>query len=178
MIIGIHGKAGSGKDTIGQMIIESDPESNWHRKAFADKIKVISAEILALDPKLVFSDSFKQVEIPRLQMTGRDFLQKFGTDMCRKHLSEDIWLNALLDEYSPDKNWVITDVRFRNEANRIKELGGKLIKVTRDTDELSHISERDLETYHFWDQVIDNNSTIDDLRTIVENDTCKLFTST
>lgn len=178
MIIGIHGKARSGKDTVGNLIRKYNPESNWHTKAFADKIKVIAAEILALDPKIVFDDAFKLAEIPRLKMTGRDFLQKLGTDVFREHISEDVWVNALLDEYKPGMNWVITDVRFRNEADRIKQLGGKVIKVIRDTDVMTHISERALDTYHFWDQVIDNNGTLEELESIVKNETSKLLNGT
>ena len=55
-------------------------------------------------------------------------------------------------------NWIITDVRFFNETQAIKDKGGILIRVNRDSDSKdSHVSENELITYKDWDYVIDNN---------------------
>lgn len=73
-------------------------------------------------------------------------------------------------------NWIITDVRFPNEAKAITDRGGILIKVVRpETDHLAgnHKSETALDDYVDWDVVIHNDSDIDNLIEKVIN---KLFT--
>lgn len=81
-------------------------------------------------------------------MTVRDFLQKLGTDACRNGLHTNTWVNALMADYKPTQvqwsdgpiggyedgpmpNWVITDTRFPNEAQAIKDAGGIVIRVDR-----------------------------------------------
>lgn len=80
----------------------------------------------------------------RKKMTPRLMLQLLGTDCGRKIIHPDIWVNALLKDYHPEKtylghgdykeyepDWIISDVRFPNEANAIKEKGGILIRINR-----------------------------------------------
>lgn len=60
--------------------------------------------------------------------------------------------------------WVITDVRYPNEAEAIKNLGGVLIRIDRNTGFTdNHISETALDNYDGWDYVIDNNGTLENL---------------
>ena len=61
-------------------------------------------------------------------------------------------------------NWIITDVRYPNEAKAIKEKGGITLRVNRKTNNTSsHESETALDNYQDWDYVIDNNGSIEDL---------------
>ena len=67
--------------------------------------------------------------------------------------------------------WIITDVRFSNEAKAIKEKGGILIRINRPQyldnglvirkDE--HLSETALDDYDGFDYVIENDGTVQDL---------------
>lgn len=89
-----------------------------------------------------------------IKPTPRILLQKIGTDLFRNQLHPNVWVNATMvdykikyfisdvDELSCEEtvttkefpvypNWIITDVRFQNEADAITERGGKLIKVIR-----------------------------------------------
>lgn len=114
--------------------------------------------------------------------TPRFFLQYIGSELFRFQLHENTWVNATMTDYKPiddapmyfgDRivdegliypNWVITDVRFPNEAKSIKERGGIIIRVNRYTGlKDNHISETALDNYNDFDYVIDNNGTIDDL---------------
>lgn len=115
------------------------------------------------------------------KLTPRGLLQLLGTECGREILHPNIWVNSLFSEYDKTANWLISDVRFPNEAERIKSRGGKLIKVTRrlggyisDLPEGSplqhlergleiHESEKALTDYEDWDYVIENVGTIDDL---------------
>lgn len=90
-------------------------------------------------------------------------------------------IKAYTDLFSwdfPLSKWVITDVRFPNEADAIKERGGIVVRinrfhsVVRDHNIPEHPSETALDNYSF-DYVIDNDGSIDDLtekvrRTLIE----------
>jgi hypothetical protein len=75
----------------------------------------------------------------------------------RDQLHENVWVNALFADYNENSRWIITDVRFPNEAEAIKKHGGIVIRINRDVDTNNHLSETALDDYEF-DYVIDNNS--------------------
>lgn len=68
-------------------------------------------------------------------------------------------------------NWIITDVRFPNEAKVIKDRGGILIRIDRDyvlrggleDPKLQHESETALDNYQNFDYIIQNDGTIEEL---------------
>lgn len=83
-------------------------------------------------------------------LTPRKLLQIIGTEAGRKLIHPDIWVNSLFSSYKEGLNWVITDVRFKNEAQIIKNKGGILIKITREellSNSTPHISETALDNY-------------------------------
>lgn len=92
-----------------------------------------------------------------VKMTPRMLMQMLGTEFGRDMVHPNLWVNSLMNEYKRQK-WLVTDVRFPNEAKAIKDRGGILIRVNRDSDSKdSHVSENELITYKDWDYVIDNN---------------------
>lgn len=126
-------------------------------------------------------DIHGQGEWIELEMSVREFLQRLGTDAMRHGLHTNTWVNALMSEYVMDKeyfndiangreigdgypNWIITDTRFTNEADAIKEKGGKLIRVHRKgvNPINNHPSETGLDNYEF-DAIIYNNGSIEEL---------------
>lgn len=81
----------------------------------------------------------------------RTLMQYFGTDICRNHIDNNIWINStmskVIDIAMTRMLCIIPDVRFANEANAIRNsdklLYGGLIKVNRDNQDLDeHNSER------------------------------------
>lgn len=186
MIIGINGYAGSGKDTVGEIIRMQQPKENWEIKKFAGKLKQVASIILGI-PKTMFEDQeFKKKNLPQmwsdhgLPMTVRDFLQRLGTDALRQGLHPNTWVNALMMEYKEVcfagkdsegadlfsyPNWIITDCRFPNEATAIKNAGGIIIRVNRPGVNAvnAHPSEIALEKWNF-DHYISNDGTIDKLK--------------
>ena len=177
-IISITGKISSGKDTIAEIIQQVTPYHDWEIKKFAGKLKVI-AEILSGVPKINFEDQeFKKQDMgPEWGMTYRDLLQKLGTEAMRNGLHENVWVNALFADYhfniEEDEqmpNWLITDCRFPNELEAVKAHKGITIKVSRDSSNTigtTHASETALDDYNEWDYVVDNNGSIEDLKTQV-----------
>jgi len=177
-IISISGKIGSGKDTIADIIMQYTPYHRWQVKKFAGKLKDI-AEILTGVPKINFEDQeFKQQDMgPEWGMTYRDLLQKLGTEAMRNGLHKNVWVNALFADYQfnieEDEQvhyWIITDSRFPNELAAVKEHNGIAIKVIRDSGNTigtTHTSETALDDYTDWDYVINNNGTLEELKTQV-----------
>jgi ABC-type oligopeptide transport system ATPase subunit len=125
MIIGINGKIGSGKDTVGKIIqylqchntgeitiqdVMSNPEHEWwleeqskfEIKKFAGKLKQIGSILSG-----IVADQFEDQEFKKLymgvdwDMTYREFLQKLGTEAMREGLHTNVWVNALFADYKP-----------------------------------------------------------------------------
>lgn len=173
MIIGISGRIGSGKDTLAQFIREIDP--SYEVKKFAYKLKQVASLLTGVPVEKFEDQEFKKQQMPsEWGMTYREFLQKLGTDAIRDGLHTNAWVNSLMAEYKIDghagpmqyPNWLITDVRFPNEAVAVKQYGGILVRINRfyDPNENNlHPSETALDDYPF-DKVIDNRGTLADLR--------------
>jgi hypothetical protein len=182
MIIGINGYSNSGKDTIGTIIQELGPRQNWEIKKFAGKLKQIAEMLTGIDISMFEDQDFKKTNLPDewrvhgMPMTYREFLQKLGTDAMREGLHDDVWVNALMadykslkmDQYYPS-NWVITDVRFPNEARAIKKKEGMIIRVDRPGVKPinNHPSEIGLDHWNF-DYKIGNASDLLALKASVE----------
>lgn len=124
-------------------------------------------------------------------MTPRKIMQLIGTECGRDIIHPNIWVNSLFSEYkanlicecngdvvpcdSPNKcpkekiypNWLITDLRFENEAKAVKDRGGIIIRINRpdinDSELQKHRSETALDDYDGFDYVIENDSNIEDL---------------
>lgn len=144
MIIGITGFIGSGKDTVAQMFVERGAVKD----SFAAPLKDLCSSVFGWDRDMleghtVESRDFR--ETPDLywtrklgidNFTPRLALQLVGTDIMRTHFNQSIWLDSL--EYRIRKNSsidqlvVISDCRFKNELDLIKQLGGTVIHVLRD----------------------------------------------
>jgi hypothetical protein len=97
----------------------------------------------------------------------RRLLQVFGTEVGREMFGEDFWVKQVFKQIKEEeiyKNFVITDVRFPNEANFIKANGGEVWRINRNDNKPinAHASESAMDEYKF-DRVISNESSIQDL---------------
>ena len=146
MIIGLAGLAGSGKDTVANFIVE---KHEFVRVSFADALKDASAVIFSWPRNMLEGDTIESRDWREqvdsywsakfgYAVTPRIMLQKFGTDVCRSHLHDNIWINCVekkLQENCKNKlNTIITDVRFPNEVKMIHNAGGKVFRVKRGAD--------------------------------------------
>lgn len=127
--------------------------------------------------------------VETIVMTRRLMLQLMGTEAMRDNVHPNFWVNALFASYTPVveerrgddnswmnyPNWIITDMRFPNEMQAIKERGGITIRIQRDVDssnrpiirENEHLSETALDNAEF-DYIIDNNGDINTLIYLVK----------
>jgi len=143
-----------------------------------------------------FDGPYSSTSYEETPMTVREFLQKLGTEAIRDGLHRNSWVNSLFSDYVAepveggfsrtikDENgivydyefeveypkWIVTDTRFPNEAQAIKDRGGIVIRINRDltkadyaTLEERHPSETSLDNWDF-DYVIDNSKGLNELQ--------------
>jgi len=101
----------------------------------------------------------KRKPAKRGKMTAREFLQFFGTDVCR-NIYNDVWAERLIKDIELESSLlaVVDDVRFSNEVECVQNAGGKVIRLTRQPYPDSHKSETDLDDYQNFDAVVDNQN--------------------
>ena len=176
MIIGLHGIQRSGKDTVFSLIQSEYPHAI--RLAFADKIKESLAALFGVSVReidiLKKERAMFKVESKNYEhsYTWRSFAQRYGTEAHREIFGEDFWVDKVLPRPNKrginshkNKLWIITDVRFSNEALRIKELGGKVVSLKRpDLQNIdNHVSENSLNNF-FIDYELVNDGSLEQLK--------------
>ena len=88
--------------------------------------------------------------------------------MKMRAIYSDVWVDALFDEIwdtleDPSKVVVISDLRFPNEARRIRERGGICVKVVRPDAPPPKGSDCEFGDDFVWDNIVVNDGTIQDL---------------
>jgi hypothetical protein len=139
MIIGIVGLIGSGKGTVGDILVQ---DYGWVAESFAKPLKDAVATIFDWPRHLLEGDTKESREWREnvdswwsealgWEVTPRLILQKMGTEAGRNVFGKPLWTSALIKRLSARKNYVITDVRFVNEIEALKGCGGHVIRVRR-----------------------------------------------
>lgn len=180
-LIGIYSPVpGSGKTTVARFL---EDKCGFMRFPFADSVKFAGINLLvSLGMKeheahnLLFFDKEKQIPVLREGVTGRYLLQRLGTDFGRNLIDPDIWVKGWKHEIASTiptcDNIVADDVRFPNEVQAIRDLGGKIWLVKRPDVKLQecemHESEGNLDAIVF-DAIIINDGTIERLHEIILN---------
>lgn len=168
MIIGLNGRLQSGKDTTYSIIRELHPHAE--RISFAAKLKQSAAAVLNMDVNTMEwlknrEDLFYTIDGSHA-FNMRQFLQRYGTEGHRDIFGQDFWVDMALPLNLDHENRliVVTDMRFPNEIQRVKDLDGICVKIERDTvtQHGDHPSEQDVDQY--MDMILDNTGTMDDLR--------------
>ena len=172
-VIGLSGWARSGKDTVGEIL---RARHGFELISFANVLKEC---VYALNPVVheFPGDPWDQQNDPdeywRVQdivdkygwdEAKEDFpeirrlLQFFGTEVGRNIIDEDIWVNTAFRKMEAGNMYAITDVRFKNEARKIQQVGGVVCRVQRPNNYPvnAHSSEHDLDDYEF-DHTLDNS---------------------
>lgn len=168
MIIALTGPKGSGKDTVGQMIKEMYSNFAPETIAFADPVKDKVRYIFDLENNTEY-DLFKRdvVEfnmpgVGRRRVPGRHVVREIG--MLMRSYNEKQFTDYVVDKIHsypsnmyPGKLWIVTDLRFDNEYTVLKNLGAKIIKITRPNYTYEkHITERGFDD-HLVDKILLND---------------------
>ncbi len=139
MIIGVLGLIGSGKNTVGE-ILKND--YGFYQISFANVLKD-SVSILFDWPRHLLegdteesrrfretNDEFWSEKFNR-PISPRSILQQFGTEVIRNNLHQNFWVYSLEKRINKNSNYVLTDVRFKNEIQWLKSQNSILIEVKR-----------------------------------------------
>lgn len=167
MIIGLSGYAQAGKDTVAQILVQ---DYGYSRIAFAD---IIKTAVYRLNPIVTYDGmrlahvvDLEGWEIAKSAPEVRRLLQVMGSEVGRELIDPQIWVELTLHNAGINDKIVISDVRYKNEAEEIKWKFGEVWRVSRiekNNPINAHRSESDLDSWNF-DQYIPNNGTIGDLR--------------
>lgn len=159
-VIGLTGLAGSGKSTVANHLVD---EWGGHRVPFAAPLKRMLRTFLedqgaglAVACRLTDGDLKEEPSDLLGGATPRRAMQTLGTEWGRG-LSSSLWIDAWRRAVE-DRAWkeavdgetvliVADDVRFPNEVEAIRSLGGMIIRVERpvrghlDGSAADHVSE-------------------------------------
>jgi GTPase SAR1 family protein len=143
-LIGIVGQAGSGKSTLADYLVS---KYNYIEYAFAHPLKEGLIKLFGIDKKYLYEQEFKHIPIPDLGITGRELMQKFGTEIMKGSVPmmfpnmnlgkyNNIWIKLAKNKIDEcrlytNKSLIISDVRFLNESSFIIDNAGIIIKIIR-----------------------------------------------
>lgn len=162
-LILVNGKARSGKGEVAKRLSE---KFGYVELGFADYLKELAVNIFGWAPDEVYRNRTPE---------SRHFMQLLGNEIGRaKDL--DFWVKHLqktIEGKYKDKNIVISDLRYKNEAQWGLDCKGELWLVKRSEALIEanpeHISENDLKDWKIWAHVIKNDGSLEDLYIKVDN---------
>lgn len=145
MILGIVGFAGSGKGTVGDILVN---DHDFTKLSFADAVKDATSAIFGWPRHLLEGDTDESRKFRETKddfwsarfgynVTPRHMLQLMGTEAGREVFNQDLWIHTVerriryKQEWEFEDNFVIPDVRFPNEIEAIRKWGGVIIRVVR-----------------------------------------------
>jgi len=169
-VIGLGCTAQVGKDTAAEYWEKKFP-GTVKRVAFADKLKQVCMLLFDLSYEQCYgSKEIKETIDPRWGMSPREILQKVGEGM--RKIYPDIWVDTVFYTTIPDHQkdgydfFVISDVRYPNEGDKVHKEDGTLIKVLRDAGGVEvgadHSSETAMKDYTNFDFIINNNGSFEE----------------
>lgn len=165
MIIGLTGKARSGKDTVAEHICSTCFfEHYW----FSKPMKDACAAMFNWDERHLYGE-LKEVVDPRFGVSPRVAVQTLGTEWGRDTINQNIWIERARIEMESFSDLVISDCRFNNEAEAIREAGGVIVEVVRPNVQqvAEHASEKGIDA-SLIDFTIVNDGTLTDLYRAVD----------
>ncbi|WP_439426631.1 adenylate kinase [Stenotrophomonas sp. T8] len=171
-IIGITGRARSGKDTLAEFLVS---DHGFVKLSFAAPIRAFVADITGLPVSAMEDGPLKEEPLDWLNgQTPRRLMQTVGTEWGREMIDRDLWVKVVAQKIRQARRdgaagVVVSDVRFDNEAQFIREWGGQVVQVLRDSAApvSAHASEAGVQG-DLIDTVIDNNGPVHRLRQAAE----------
>ncbi len=167
-ILGLGCTAQVGKDTAAEYLEKKYP-GRVKRVAFADKLKQVVMLLFGLSYEQCYgSREIKETIDPRYNLTPREIMQGVGENM--RKIYPNIWVDTVFYTTIPEHQeegfdcFVISDVRYPNEGDKVHLEGGTLVKILRDEGGVSvgaeHSSETSMRDYEDFDFIINNNGSL------------------
>lgn len=173
-IIGFAGRKQSGKTTCSEFVAKIfngkiEPFNSAKIYNFADPLKKdICINILGMTYDQCYGtdeqkNTITDIEWNGSKLTAREVMQFVGTDIFRK-MKNNIWADATIIKIKKEnpRLAIIADCRFPNEVEAIKNVGGYVIKLTRNPFDSDHESEKALDSCNYdhsnFDLVLNNHN--------------------
>lgn len=129
-LIGITGLAGAGKSTAANLLVSSH---GFRRLSLAQPVRDMLAA-LGVSPRQMSDEKNTPIDWAGGK-TPRQMMQTLGTEWGRGMVCQELWVNATRRKVrqflSEGRAVVIDDVRFDNEAELVRELGGAVVEIIR-----------------------------------------------
>ncbi|MFI8430974.1 deoxynucleotide monophosphate kinase [Pseudomonas sp. NPDC078863] len=134
ILLGLTGRARSGKTTAAEHLARTYLLEQY---AFADPLRDGLMAIFNLDPT-DFEGDRKEQPLGWLDCSPRQLMQSMGTEWARNTVHPDVWvklaeqnLDYMSNALGAVLGFVVSDVRFENEADLIRRRGGTVIHILR-----------------------------------------------
>jgi len=180
-IIGLSGFARSGKDEAARVLVE---EYGFVRVAFADKLREVLYALnpivdMGFDDFLELQPVYVQEVIDAYGWDGyketeygteiRRLLQRLGTEAGRQALWDTIWIDSAFAGLPDDAKVVVTDARFYNEFDAVRDRGGVVWRIEREGvgPANGHASEMEAVDYPHFERTLRNDGTLEEYRTLI-----------
>jgi hypothetical protein len=177
-IIALSGFARAGKDEAAKVLVE---EFGFIQVAFADKLREM---LYALNPKVETEWFMTTIPKPAFEWRVQDvineygwdgyketrygpeirrLLQRLGTEAGRQTLWDTIWIDAAFANVPEDSKVVVSDARFFNEFDAVRDRGGEIWRIERPGvgPVSNHPSETEAVGYTHFAQRINNDGTLE-----------------
>jgi|SRR5690606_4006020 len=154
LLVGLSGKAGAGKDSLARFLVQ---DHGFVRIALADPVR---EALYRLDPLIgegstCLTDAVDSFGWDRIKRNPevRGLMQRMGTEVGREMFGAEFWTDLAVERIAyalhHRRNVVVTDVRFVDEAERLRNIGGQIVRIERpDLEPVNdHPSETDLDEY-------------------------------
>lgn len=156
-VIGLIGKKTCGKTSTAQLlssILHLEHGVKVEIISFSGFLKAGIQALFGVSFEEMTNPKWKETVLPYWKVTPRELLQKFGTEVLRDYvpkiipnlsldvpdelemkgkmsISTKMAFLKIKEAFSQDKIVVLDDVRFKDEANLISQLGGMFIRLNR-----------------------------------------------
>lgn len=172
-LFGLTGAAGCGKDTVASFMVS---DHGVLPTSFAGPLKEAAMFLFGFTKEDLEDRAKKEAPLPYWGISPREILQRMGTEAMRNTFGDNFWLRRWFITYSQFKDTddvVVSDVRFENEAEMIRSLGGTIIHIIRPANPYAlsggtaaHASAAGIQM-SASDAVIINDGAIEDLKEAV-----------
>ena len=126
-LIALTGVASSGKTTVAKELARF----GYTRTKFSQTLKNMLLQIPGVTEEMTEGN---QKELPQNIFDGkspREVMQTLGTEWGRELVTNKIWLDSWERSVEGLSNVVVEDLRFPNEANLVRKLGGEIWSIQR-----------------------------------------------
>jgi hypothetical protein len=167
-LLGLTGYAGSGKTTATTELVKL----GWKNVKMAGVLKDMARVLFVsagVDPDSCLDGNLKETPLKELMgKTPRHVMQTLGTEWGRRCIASDIWVNLAKSQcvsfLENGFDVVVDDIRFDNEADMIKSIGGKICAIKGRVGIAGNHESEYLVSHDFC---IKNDKTIEDFKGLV-----------